>query len=178
STARTGALQVNTFHTTFSKKTVILLNLECNAVAHAQQLQEEAIRIAAYFADRFIREKVPVAFYTNGKDLIMDEPFRIDAGSDRTHIRSIEIALARLDTAKRPVSFTELLDKQVRPEDGAVEYLLISNYRKKDLCDKYAELKKQGYSMRLLVPEFSYNSLEPALCDDQSVMKWTVQNDY
>ena len=121
STARMGSLQVNTFHTTFSKKLVLLLNLDCNAMAHADELQEEGIRIAASLAAQLIHEKIPVAFYTNGKDLITKEPCRIEAGSDGLHVRNIEIALARIDIGQKPSSYLELLDRYIKPECDSVE---------------------------------------------------------
>lgn len=178
STARTGSLQVNTFYTTFSKKIVLLLNLDCNAVSRAEVLKEECIRIAASLAARFIHEKIPVAFYTNGMDLIMKEPCRIEAGSDGTHINSIEIALSRIDNAQSPSSFLELLDAHIKPEGDSVEYVLISNYRKKDLCEKYTALKNQGYSVKLLIPEFKAVSLEDSLMLTEGIVKWTVNDDY
>lgn len=178
STARTGSLQVNTFYTTFSRKLVLLLNLDCNAVSHAGELKEECIRIAASLTARFIHEKIPVAFYTNGMDLIMKEPCRIEAGSDGAHVRNIEIALSRIDITQSPSSFLELLDEHIKPEGDSVEYLLISNYRKKDLCEKYAALKKQGYSIKLLIPEFKAVSLEDSLMAAEGIVKWTVRDDY
>ncbi|MFT3983370.1 MAG: DUF58 domain-containing protein [Lachnospiraceae bacterium] len=178
STARTGSLQVNTFYTTFSKKLVLLLNLDCNAVSRAEELKEEGIRIAASLAARFIHERIPVAFYTNGLDLIMKEPCQIEAGSDGKHIRNIEVALSRIDTGLKPSSFLELLDRYVKPGGDSVEYLLISNYRKKDLCEKYAALKKQGYSMKLFIPEFKAVPLENSLTAAEGIIKWTVRDDY
>ncbi len=178
STARTGSLQVNTFHTTFSKKLVLILNLDCNAVSHAEELQEEGIRIVTSIASRLIHEKIPVAFYTNGKDLITKEPCRIEAGSDGAHVRNIEVALARIDLEQKPSSYLELLDRYIKPEGDSVEYLLISNYRKKDLCEKYAALRKQGYSVKLFIPEFKAVSLEDSLTAAEGIVKWTVKDDH
>ncbi len=178
STARLGKLQVNTFRTTFSKKVVLLLNIECNAVSHAERIREEAVRITATLADLFAREKIPVAYNTNGKDLVTKEACRMEAGSDMIHVRNIEVALARLDMEQRPESFLELLEECVKPEQSPVEYIVISNYRKKNLCDKIIALRDKGYAVCFVIPELKSVDADAVWQDIDKAVKWTVNDDY
>jgi len=180
STARYGSLQVNTFNTTFSKKIVLLLNIEANSMQYAQEIDEWAIRIAAHLSSYYITEHIPVALYTNGIDISVEQNFgekagrrkpsemsplemncpAVEAGADMAHIRTIEIALARLNTALAPASFVKLLDERVVVGKEPVEYIIISNYRKKDIIDKYEALKGAGYSIHFIIPEFKIIGVE------------------
>lgn len=159
-TARMGNLLVNTYNTTFSKKVVLLLNMETNSMLNVPELQEGAIRIAAHLASFYIMHQIPVAMYTNGVDEVDKISPEIEAGADLSHIRTIEIALARLDTSTRPIAFTKLMEQKVVTSNEPVEYLIISNSRRKDILDAYRMHKTTGHSMHYIIPEFKSMGLE------------------
>ena len=192
-TARHGSLLVNTYNTTFSKKVVLLLNVEANGMQHAEDVVEWAIKITSHLASYYVTEHIPTAMYTNGIDVSVDmnhseragrrghgdkSPMQmecpaIDAGADMAHIRSIEVALARLNTAQAPASFIKLLDERVTASKDPVEYIIISNYRKRDLIDKYETLRNAGFSIHFIIPEYKLTGIEEEF-DSKEYTGWLV----
>ena len=192
-TARHGSLKVNTYNTTFSKKVVLLLNVEANSMQHAEDVIEWAIRIVSHMASYYVTGHIPTAMYTNGIDASVDvdhseragrrdrvngSPLQmdcpaIDAGADMAHIRTIEIALARLNTAQAPASFLKLLDERVTASKDPVEYVIVSNYRKRDLIDRYEALRGAGYSIHFIIPEYKLTGIEDEF-DTPEFTGWLV----
>ena len=193
-TAKHGSLQVNTFNTTFSKKAVILLNVEANSMQHAHESVEWAIKIAAHLASRYISDHIPTALYTNGVDVSVERDHServgrrkpqdmsptqmncpaIDAGADMAHIRTIEVALARLNTDLAPASFVRLMDERITDSKETVEYIIVSNYRKKDVTDRYLYLKTAGHSVHFIIPEYKLTGIEEEFdCADYTA--WMIE---
>jgi len=162
-TARTGNLLVNTYNTTFSKKIVLLLNLETHTMLNTEGLIEWGIRIAAHLASFYIMHHIPVALYTNGVDEVDKNPVWIDAGADLSHIRTIEIGLARLDAKCKPESFVKLMRERIVASKEPVEYLVISNSRRNDITDEYMKLKAAGHKIHFIIPEFKIQGVDDKL---------------
>ena len=61
--------------------------------------------------------------------------------------------------------FTKVLNRVISTdaELGNVnnEYIIISNYRKDDLIGQIDELKRLGYRIGIIVPEYNYNTISP-----------------
>lgn len=175
--ASAGELRVNKFDSTFTQRVIICLNLECHIKWHEDVFMEEEIRIAASFADHFIAAHIPVALVTNGTDILGGESVRIEAGADAAHLKTIETALARLDTAGDRVQFTELLHECLKERHyDNTEYIIISNYRKQDLADMYGSFRNAGVNISWIIPE--YRMVEPKLTQqgDKNIVKWTVSD--
>lgn len=173
-TAKSGMIQVNTYHTTFTQEIHVFLNLEANTVARAEQLCEEAIRVADAAAGRFLYERVPVGFYTNGKDLFTDMVYGTAAGAGDSHIHNIEMALARVDLTKDKTDFCELLRDRTAKLDSQSKLLIVSNYRKEDLTETYETLCAAGFTCAWLVPEFYDIAVEDSVLSLEHVQKWEV----
>ncbi|MDO5572859.1 MAG: DUF58 domain-containing protein [bacterium] len=171
-TAKSGILQVNTYHTTFSQEVHIFLNIDANTVARADQLCEEAIRVADAAANRLLMEHVPIGFYTNGRDQFTDELFETAAGAGSNHIRKIEMALARIDLSRQKADFSKLLKEKTAELDPHAKILLISNYRKEDVMRVYESLCAAGYSCAWIVPEFYDVEPEEQVMSLPHVQKW------
>ncbi|MCR4690990.1 MAG: DUF58 domain-containing protein [Lachnospiraceae bacterium] len=154
--ARHDKLLVNTYNSTFSKKVVLLLNLETNSMVHAEQTREWAIRIASHLAGHFISARIPTALYTNGRDVAAAEEGpgcpAIEAGADMAHIRVIEVALARLNEKETGMPFLSLMEERIRTGKDPVEYIIISNYRKKDITGRYEALLSEGHGVHFIIP--------------------------
>ena len=179
-TARHGDLLVNTYNTTFSRKVVLLLNTESNGMLNTKETSEWAIKIAAHLASSFITARIPTALYTNARDVSVEVNYTaatgrrmakdagapdsgcpaIEAGADLSHIRAIETALARLNTDLPPASFMSLLDERISKGREAVEYIIISNYRKKDIIDRYELLGNEGFGMHFVIPALPTEDVE------------------
>lgn len=174
-TARNDELMVNTFSTTDNKNVTILLNLDVNAVLKREAILEEAIRIADYLADTFIGNHMSVSLYTNGFDYETKEQVLIDSGSNASHLMSIDINLARIDLNERISSFSELCKKYINTNDHNMEYVIVSNYRKNDFVEMYYGYKDQGLNISLIIPEMSYNPVEPFGTGRE--VKWVVNDE-
>lgn len=174
--AKIDEMHVNTFNSTDRKKVVVLLNLESNTVRYSEPIGEASIKIAAFLADYFMSKELPVAFATNGKDLITNAISVFESGNGDGHLRTIETALARVDLKKNKSSFTDLMDLMIDVSSND-EYVIVSNYRKNDLLDKYYELQKSGVNVNLIVPEFDHIQIDPVEQTAKEV-KWVIQNEY
>lgn len=149
--ARMDKLMVNTYHTTLQKELVILLNLTCNSSLHNDAIQEEVFRIGVSLAEYYISKRIPVALCCNGRDSVSEKTVDIMQGADKAHLRTIEVALARVDLNKKVYDFAELMKEKVNDPENA-EYLVVSNCRKKELLDVYSDLKDRYKNMTLIVP--------------------------
>ena len=175
--AASGELRVNKFDTTFMRKVTLCLNAECHIKWHEDIFLEEEIRIAASLADVFIKQHIPVALMTNGKDIENGTVIGIEAGADPGHLKNIEIQLARLVAGDDLPEFAPmLLDLAKKNRYGDTEYLIISNYRKRDLSDAYGSLKNAGVKVSWIIPEYSTVTPKLTAAGDKSVIKWTVTN--
>ncbi|MBO4337940.1 MAG: DUF58 domain-containing protein [Lachnospiraceae bacterium] len=186
-TARHGDLFVNTYNTTFSRRVVLLLNIEGNSMLHSDELAEWAIKISAHLASRFISSHTPTALYSNGIDISAGRSMApvpgtkkaedgraaqlsfttVEAGADMAHIRAIEVALARLDTIHSACPFVDLMDETITKEKQAVEYIIISNYRKKDIINRFETLRGDGCNVHFIIPLLSFEEIEDEFKSDR-----------
>ena len=177
-TAKNDFLEVNTFHTTNKRNVVLLLNMETGTVRRGDMIAEAAIKITSYLADYFITEHIPVALYSNGRDAESKELIRMEAGSDEGHIRSIDVALAKIEVIEMYDSFTSLLDEvlseQFSENGQGNEYIIISNYRKENLIRRVDEWKNAGARIGMIIPEYEYNSISPLAENGPDIVKWPI----
>ena len=160
------------------RRVVIFLNAECHIKWHEEVFVEEEIRLAASLADRFIKDHIPVALYSNGCDTVTGEPLCLDAGADASHLSNLEIALARLNAAWLKGDFSVMLREKLDDiRYDRTECIIISNYRKQDLYETYLDLKDRGLNVHWIIPE--YGMMEPKLTGqgDEHIVKWTVRNE-
>ena len=151
--ARTGRLMVNLRDYTFGQEMKILLNLEEPSYRYAEDVLENAIRIAATVACRCISDRIPVSLVSNGKighyrrgtsgtegDSKADdftpgalnrmEGLQIHAGGSQDHIGVIGEALARLDITLEMEPFAEIMRRErEKMADSYVTVCLISSGR-------------------------------------------------
>ncbi len=171
-TARHSDLLVNTYNSTFSKRVVLLLNMDANSMLHTEQLAEWAIKIASHLAARYISAGIPTALYTNGNSMIGCPA--LDAGADPSHIRAIEMALARIDLSLPVEKFTEIMDDRIKTGGHPAEYVIISNYRRKDVTDRYELLLSQGCSIHFVIPSFTQEVMEEAF-ECAKYTRWSIE---
>ncbi|MBR4719200.1 MAG: hypothetical protein IKP31_03035, partial [Lachnospiraceae bacterium] len=110
-------------------------------------------------------------------DIAGDEAVSVEAGADAAHLRTVETALARLDTEGNKIQFTEVLSECMKDKKyDNTEYIIISNYRKQDLVDMYGGLRNAGINISWIIPE--YRIVEPKLTQqgDKNIVKWTVSD--
>lgn len=150
--AKTGSLMVNVYDHTASQQVKILVNLESETLLRYEELEEESIRLAVTFAERFIGQGIPTSVYTNGKDCITRELLKVPAGSGSNHLRTINETLARIDTSLPIPIFTEVLCEELN-NIGSDDYiLLISSYQRKDLTEQLLRLVRNKVDFFWIVP--------------------------
>ncbi len=173
-TAKRQTIQVNTYYTTYSNEMYVLLNVDTNMVARAEYVKEEAIRIADAVANMFLFSKVPVGFYSNGSDIFTNERFTIEAGAGKNHIETIELALARIDLAAGHSDFMELMDMAAEHIERNTKFVIVSNYRKDDIREKYQAMCDAGFSCAWIVPELHDVEVEDKTLALPNTIKWEV----
>ena len=142
--ARMDKLMVNTYHTTLQKELVIFVNLNAHAALYEEKIREDLIRIAAMLCAFFVEKKIPVALVTNGCDIVTKEPVKVASGADRSHIRTLESALARIDTTLPMPDITDLIREREQLKHRE-EYLLISNDRRQTFLDAVDEMRASSH---------------------------------
>lgn len=150
--AKTGSLMVNVYDHTASQQVKILLNFEPETLLRYEELEEESIRLAATFAERFIGQGIPTSVYTNGRDCITGELLKVPAGSGSNHLRTINETLARIDTSLPIPIFTDSLCDELNNISSDDYILLISSYQRRDLVEQLLRLSKDKVDFFWIVP--------------------------
>lgn len=163
---------------TQGKKCVILLNTELNSMSKAEELIEDAIKIADAIVCHCFKDKVPVALYTNAVDMVTGEDCRTEIISAVDDEASLEKTLARIDTTKNPKAFKHVLGDMNKFDKDNTQFIVISNNRKSDFVKVYEEFAGEGgHSSMLIIPEFKNVDIAPFEDDKEKVVKWVVEND-
>ncbi|MCL2203708.1 MAG: DUF58 domain-containing protein [Defluviitaleaceae bacterium] len=147
--AITQQLMVNIHAPTSSKRLEIILNLEHYTLQPKDALFEQAIRLAATLAQRYIAGEVMVGLYTNGRDAITGDSAHIGAGTHASQLYAIYHALGRLALAFKPGPISGYLDTL---QDGGCVYALISTYHGADMLAALQAMKARGLSAITIIP--------------------------
>jgi uncharacterized protein (DUF58 family) len=141
--AKTDSLKVNVHDYTSSQQVMILLNTESETIWKYDDLNEESIRIASTLAQYLISLGIPVAVFTNARDVITKEILEVPAGSGNNHFRSIQETLARIDLSAEPPAFVPgILDKLMNSSHR--DYLILISYYQKEDIQKLMLAQKQA----------------------------------
>ena len=150
---------VNVHDHTASMQVKILLNLEGDTLRKMEELEEEAIRLAATLASYFIEQKISTSLYTNALDVISKEAVKTSTGSGPSHIRTMNEALARIDTSQAPPSFVSSLGDELEASDLNEYLILISSYQRKDLQERLSLLARKKVDFIWIIPVNNETSL-------------------
>ena len=142
-------LMVNIYAPTASKRLEIVLNVDHYTKYPNYELYEQAIRMAATVASRYIAEDVKVSFFTNGVDIYMGNQIKISGGNSSAHLHSILEGLARVDVFFRSVEMTPQLHNL---QDDSVVYLIISSNHDADFLQALDGMQERGLDYFVIVP--------------------------
>jgi len=134
-------LMVNVHAPTSSRRLEIVLNLEPEEPAADPEDYEQAIRLAATIAKRYIGEGVNVGLITNGLDVSTARPITVFGGSSAAHLYKIYEALARTAVPLVCPPFAPQLESIC---GGEAVYLLISPHQGDELAYVVESLKARG----------------------------------
>lgn len=173
--ARSGALMVNQYNSTTTKRIVIFLNLEDETLIHHGPLHEESMRIAASLAERLLFEGYPVSVISNGRDCETREGFeRFDLQSV-SQVQEIFRMLARTDLRLEKQYYAELVREEMKQPDYAqAGYILISPSMKQELQDAFLDLSREAAAL-YVTP--LYDNMESRIPEDPgfSYLRWEVK---
>jgi len=150
-TAVAQQLMVNIHAPTSSKRLEIVLNLEYDRTHPEFELYEQAIRLVATMAERYISQGVKLGLHTNGKDILTGEDVSVKSGEGASHMYKIFQALARVSLSFRVGHISSYLNDLKDDGDSPV-YLIISRYHEKDFMDALEGMKNRGLSTFTIVP--------------------------
>ena len=125
-TARTGELKVNQRNYTSLQTIRIFFNLEDTGILKKTEAVEASIRIVAGLASFFLGQGIRVSCYGNGRDILHGEPVRIEAGAGTGQMQQIYRVLARIDTCRETVDFSECFEQTLLDGDSGTMTLFVS----------------------------------------------------
>lgn len=154
-TAHNSQLMVNVYEHTSAQQIKVLLNLEALTDSSSDELNECAISIVSACVHRFIGEQIPVAFASNGQDVVTGECDAIAAGGDYAHVLTIDRCLSRIGKAAGLEVFIDMLEKEIAIGNSNVTYIIVSPCHKEKLLKVVDELVERGMLVQMLVPCYS-----------------------
>lgn len=155
-TARMNQLMVNVHEHTSAQQIKLLLYLDDLPESSAEYLNECSISIASGCVHHFIREQIPVAFASNGQDIVTGECNTVAAGGDAAHILTIDRCLARIGEAAGLEVFADILKKEIAIGNPNITYIIVSSCQKEALLHLVDELTGKGMLTQMLVPYLSF----------------------
>ena len=173
--ARAGALMVNQYNSTTTKRIVIFLNLEDETLIHHGPLHEESMRIAASLAERLLHEGYPVSMISNGRDCETKEAFQRFDLSGLSQVQEIFRMLARTDLRLDKRNYAEIVREEMKlPDYTQAGYVLISPSMKQELQEAFRTLAQEAAAL-YVTP--LYDNMDSRIEENPgfSVMRWEVK---
>ncbi len=143
-TAKTGSLKVNQRNYTALQTIRIFFNIDDLGILKKDDAVEMCFRICAALSAYFISQETRVALYGNGVDVISGEPVGIEAGAGNGQMDQIYRALARIDTKKDRLDFTEAFREKLLEESGGTVTFFVSVNAYDDLLKLVREYQDMG----------------------------------
>ncbi|MBS6600391.1 MAG: DUF58 domain-containing protein [Clostridium sp.] len=173
--AKENTLMVNVNNFTSSLNVMIFLNITPNDEAENIKILEESIRIASTLTQKFILSNIHVSFKSNANDIFTNSPISIEYGVGLNKIREVDEALARIDLKNSSEKFISYFKNEVKNSNQNTLTFLISNYRKKDLCNFYDELSFLKKECLWIIPLDKNNKLNIEVKNIRNIFKWEVE---
>lgn len=176
-TAKTGNLMVNDFNESMSRNVCILLNLDSEGALRYDQISEEAISLAAGFAQSIIEKGISVSLLSNGCDYDTKGQTIVAPGAGISHLNEINTALARIDLNNSMEDYAEFIDREIIKKDTHNEssvYVIISADRRGKLIDKFETITRNQNQTIWLIPCFPGTELDKVESNIKPI-KWEIR---
>lgn len=157
--AKTGQPMSNIHGHTVSQEVRIVLNLQPYCPFLRDALFENAIRLAAFLARKYLEEGIPVSFATNGLDCVTNQPSHTQKGQTSRHLREIYEILARIDLDKNVHSAPILESLPTAAELGGGVLALISSYTDSRLEAWHKEALAQNAKILWIAPRVPHDKV-------------------
>ena len=115
--AKSGDLMVNQDASTCSQKVHIFVNLDFYNQKRSTSLLEKSISLAYTYLQKLAELGIPASLYTNGVDVITEQPVISETESGFETLEERAVMLARIDLKKPVVPFAEILEKHIPATD-------------------------------------------------------------
>ncbi|WP_167956824.1 DUF58 domain-containing protein [Anaerosporobacter faecicola] len=147
--AKTGELMVNQYYDSNHCSISIFLNLESEGMLYYEELQEESIRIARTYLERFLQKGIPIKLITNGMDVVNQTPISIEEGAGCGHLQESLRKLARIQIKQEMPSFLSYLEEANHQKCGMA--VLISVSQSEALQEAFEQfIGKEGYGQWII----------------------------
>lgn len=179
-TAKKQQLMVNTYFDTRNTDIVLLVNLDTHTMQRMDTRKEYTISVAATLINHMITQGFSLRLAVNAPDIITGEPVITVSGAGNEHLHVLFQNLARIDLSKELIDIHTYFDGEGSVFDEhhkEISYLVLSNYRKPDLLEKYLEKQNQGYSMHFVCPEYPSDYNPDEFHGLTNVHYWEVTRD-
>ena len=153
---------------------MIFLNITPNDEAENIKILEECIRITSTLGQKFVNSNIPVSLKSNINDVFTNNPLSIDYGIGLNKIREIDEALARINLKNSSEKFLPLFEDEIKNNKGNTLNILISNYRKNDLCRFFDELILLKKECIWIIPHGERHKLNLKVKNIGSTFEWSV----
>ena len=142
-------LMVNIHAPTSAKRLEIILNLEHYKPYPNSEIYEQAIRLAATVASRYIDDDVKVGMFCNGSYAFSGDKIRVFGGNSTAHLYAIYQALAGINLMFKPNHISEHIESL---DDTGAIYFIISSYHGEDFLNALESIENRGYNYIVVVP--------------------------
>jgi len=134
-------LMVNIYAPTVSQRITLVLNLDSPGSWMNHDVYEDAIRLVATIAERYILQGASCSFVTNGRDCVTGLQLSVYGGTSDGHLYRINETLARVSLSYQVKPMTELMTEM---NDREEVYVFVSPYKGEDFVAALEEMWERG----------------------------------
>ena len=160
-TARTGDLKVNQKNYTAQKSVRIFVNLEDTGILKKEDCVEASLQIATAQLLLFLEQGMQVALYCNGIDVQNGEPCILEAGGGIRQRNVCLQTLARIDTTKPVLSFSELFASRMSDASNALYTCFVSPNAYEDFASLLLQYQEKHPDMKWFYPYAESTPADP-----------------
>jgi len=106
--AKSEELMVNVHDYTSHRTIRVFIDLDKPKISTRDEILELCISMAAANVASYAGNGIPTSVYSNGMDILTNEPLFVEEGCGDNFIRNVNRFLARLDLSKKPGNFEKL----------------------------------------------------------------------
>ena len=174
--AKSEEWMVNLYGSTNAQEITILLDLEDETAWKYDDIHEEQIRLAVTLALRLTDMGIPVELVTNGKDIKLNEPLCLKAGTGKQQFLNISRGLARIDLGKEKEPMVQVVMKE-REQLSHLQktYIMISKNQREDCYEAFLSLIHQGTSGFWISTRYDDMEWKLPKYTNLPVMDWEVE---
>lgn len=151
-TARHDSLLVNTYEKTSEKNVKLVLLLEDKSLVYPRLLNEYAIELTSYLADKFLKRGISVSFETNALYQDGMDVESVGNGATRKHFNVINKQLAKINGHSGKDGIKRFFEENKQGFNLNETLLVVSPFYREELLVALDTLTKKGFRVIQLCP--------------------------